>query len=32
MGGPNHNLLDWVRRHDEYEPAAASGGSGERHA
>jgi predicted dithiol-disulfide oxidoreductase (DUF899 family) len=29
--GPNHNLLDWVRRHDEYEPAA-SGGSGERHA
>jgi predicted dithiol-disulfide oxidoreductase (DUF899 family) len=30
--GPNHNLLDWVRRHDEYEPAAASGGSGERHA
>ena len=23
-------MLDWVRRHDEYEPAAASAGSGER--
>ena len=22
--GPYHNLMDWVRRHDEYEPAAAS--------
>jgi predicted dithiol-disulfide oxidoreductase (DUF899 family) len=22
--GPYHNLMDWVRRHDEYEPAPAS--------
>ena len=22
--GPNHNLMDWVRRHDEYEDASAA--------
>ncbi len=22
--GPNHNLMDWVRRHDEYENASAA--------
>jgi predicted dithiol-disulfide oxidoreductase (DUF899 family) len=30
--GPNHNLMDWVRRHDEYEDVARSAsccGSGE---
>ena len=21
--GPNYDLMDWVHRHDEYEPAAA---------
>ena len=28
-GRNEKEIMDWVRRHDEYEPAAASRGSGE---